>query len=329
MVTPIAEQISHREECWFCACNAYSTRLANLLAEFYRLQVHKLNCHSAATISGQQSAEHETACNSLRSECAASDDRMREWHIAFAENPEEFLCVTESDLIAGQKALALKKSSQNHGAPICALPDYPGTLHCPSKEFTQLFSALLDGLIFIVQHRRPIDIESSPIQVQSLNDMILATVQLRESHPETVRNWMDRTTLLFAEFKRFSKFQRHHRMSIGPMISLELKNQLSKFLTEIKADLSLDFAEENDLTRSVHGISPEILNEARRQIKKHGKSTSTQVMLTKLKGAHGAKNLALRVLEELGEFQGFERRATADVSMQVEEIIRGLNLSRP
>lgn len=206
----------------------------NLYAEFVRLQVHKLNCQASGIKSGQQSIEYEAACNSLRNESAASDKRMRDWHIAFAQNPEEFLCVTESDMIAGRKALAFKKSSQNHGAPICGLRHFSRTLLCPSKEFTQLFSALLDGLIFIVQHRRPIDIESSPIQARTLNDLILATIQLRESHPETVQNWMERTTLLVAEFNRFGRYQTHHRSkNIGSIISVELKTALLEFLSEI------------------------------------------------------------------------------------------------
>lgn len=238
MVLSVEEQTKHRSECWFCTCFAYARVIMNVYASYLHLSAAALKFCAAASKAIDEGKEPWEHFERFRNEQLAHADHMEALYSSFRSAPEHFFAVSESQQLELRKTNEARRkeaeTAQQRPSVIPTARAHPTVqVHSTPKAFRELLYSLLDGLTFVVDHRRPLDVRVSPVHYDSLRTAMQATSNLDDSLIDTHHRWQEAMNTLVAEFKRMSRLKKEHKnMRPGDLISFDLKQRLLNYVHE-------------------------------------------------------------------------------------------------
>ena len=82
----------------------------------------------------------------------------------------------------------------------------------------------------------------------------------------------------------------------------------------------------NDEFKVVHGVKKSDMVLMRKFLSSKGKGLTAEKILQLKGGGRKVSNLVLRILETLGEFQGYSKKPTKDMAKKIDDVITGLQM---
>ncbi len=207
------------------------------------------------------SAEAEDYASAIQ----AFQMRMKTWYAEFGTDPESYLTLSEAEHsknITTVKASEKAKWGKNfalylptrESVQIC----FEAHRGCVTVEFRALLYSLLQGLLYIVQCRRPVDVRGSAIQPETISKAIDATIRLDDQSFERFHAWLTEVFKFIAEVSQLKRQkEEHRRMLPGDLISFDLKRRLQSPEGELLQDLTKLVAafDEDDADKTINADS--------------------------------------------------------------------------